>query len=143
MKVEYIEDGMEIFFQNYFFKNIDWNKKEEVIEKIKEILLKINEQYNLNMRGLYKIKVYPHKIGVFIQVISIDEELYSDSLLDLIIVILFNKELFLKINDYLYIENSNLNFINKNNSYYLDLKNIDAINIIKYIEFGKIVDSLT
>lgn len=135
MKIEVIDDGLKIFCQNYFFKDISWDEKDEVIDKIKEIFLKIRRNYHVHIKGLYRVKVYPSKYGVIIEAVQIEEETYTSADVDLRIIILFQKDIYLKIEDSSFIENKKVSYFYKDN-YYLD---IDEKDINKYIEFGSLV----
>lgn len=136
MKIERLEDGYKLFIQNVYFKDINWNDKEIVIERIKEIINKIKKRYNLKIKGLYRVKVYPSKVGVFLYILLLDEENYSGLDLDLRIVIIFNKCIYLKIDDSSFIIDNNLPYMYKD-SYYINIDDIDVID--KYIEYGSIV----
>ena len=47
MRIEIIDDGIKIFIQNGFIKNIDWDDKEQVVESIKNLFNKIRKRYSL------------------------------------------------------------------------------------------------
>ncbi len=134
MKIEKIEDGYKLFIQNIYFKDINWNDKECVIERIKEIITKIKKRYNLKIKGLYRVKVYPSKIGVILYVLLLDEENYSNIDLDLRIIVIFNKDVYLKIEDSSFIDRLPYTY---KDSYYINVE--DITNIDKYIEYGSIV----
>ena len=55
MRIEIIDDGIKIFIQNGFIKNIDWDDKEQVVESIKNLFNKIRKKYHLYIKGLYKV----------------------------------------------------------------------------------------
>ena len=105
MKIERIEEGYKLFIQNIYFKDINWNDKETVIDRIKEIIVKIKKRYNLKIKGLYRVKVYPSKVGVILYILLLDEDNYSNLDLDLRIVIIFNKNIYLKIDDLSFVDN--------------------------------------
>ena len=134
MKIEKIEDGYKLFIQNIYFKDINWNDKECVIERIKEIITKIKKRYNLKIKGLYRVKVYPSKVGVILYVLLLDEENYSNLDLDLRIIVIFNKDVYLKIEDSSFVNNLPYKY---RNSYYINVE--DITNIDKHIEYGSIV----
>lgn len=134
MKIEKIEEGYKLFVQNVYFKDINWNDKESVIERIKEIITKIKKRYNLKIKGLYRVKVYPSKVGVILYILLLDEDNYSNLDLDLRIVIIFNKNIYLKIKDSSFIYDLPYTY---KDSYYVNVE--DITNIDKYIEYGSIV----
>ena len=136
MKVEITDDGLRIFVQNVYFKNLDWDNKEEVALRIKDLFIKIKKRYSLFIKGLYKVKVYPHKIGVIIEAILIDEDNYNNVDVDLRIIVLYQKDIYLKIDDHDFLGDLDISYFYKD-SYYVDLNEID--DIYKYIEYGNIV----
>ena len=140
MKVEITDDGLRVFVQNAYFKNVDFNQKEDIVSKIKDLFISLKKRYHLHIKGLYKVKVYPHKVGVVIEAILLDEENYGSSDVDLRIIILFQKDLYLKIDDYSFIENTSFSYLYKD-GYYIDLNEID--DICKYIEYGMIVSDFS
>ena len=79
LKVEKVgSDILTVFMSNFYFKDIDMDKKIELIGIIKEYIDKIDQRYRLNLNGFYKIKVYPNKkIGVFLEIIKIDDNEFS------------------------------------------------------------------
>lgn len=135
MKVEEIEDGFKVFLQNFYFKDINWDDKEIVINRIKEIISKIKKRYSLNIKGLYRVKVYPSSVGVVIYILLLDEENYSNCDLDLRIILILNKDMYLKVEDSSFILDKNTPYLYKNN-YYINLKDIDNYN--KYLEYGEL-----
>ena len=49
-----------------------------LLNEIKDILIKIDTRYKLDLNGFYKIKVYPNqKIGVFLNIIKIDDNEFN------------------------------------------------------------------
>lgn len=136
VKVEKIDDGYKLFVHNVYFNNIDWDDKESVIDRIKEIIVLIKKRYNLKIKGLYRVKVYPSKVGVLLYVLLLDEDNYSNLDLELRIVIIFNKDIYLKVDDSSFLIDNSLPYIYKD-SYYINIDDIDIID--KYIEYGSIV----
>ena len=136
MKVEQIEDGFKVFLQNIYFKDINWDDKEIVIKRIKEVISKIKKRYNLKIKGLYRVKVYPTTVGVIIYILLLDEDNYGDCDLDLRIVLILNKDIYLKVKDSSFIIDKNTPYLYKNN-YYINLKDITNYN--KYLEYGELI----
>ena len=135
MKIEELEEGYKLFIQNVYFRDINWNDKESVIDRIKDIINKIKKRYNLKIKGLYRVKVYPNSVGVLIYILLLDEDNYGDCELDLRIILILNKDIYLKIVDSSFILDKNTPYLYKNN-YYINLKDIDDYN--KYIEYGEL-----
>ena len=137
MKVEIINDeNMEIFLNKYNFINIDINDKDSLLTEIKNILIKINNRYNLNLCGFYKIKVYPNKnIGVFLNIIKIDDNEFNNEA-DFRIVIYPNEKFFFETEYFDVLPESSL-IRYYQNKFYIDIN--DFNNIDKYMDMGKII----
>ncbi len=136
MKVEENNDGINIFLNNIYFKDVIWDSKSTIEESIRDIILKVKKYYKVQLKGFYKIKIYPHEVGVFIEVIKLDDDNYDGSDIEFRVMVIFNKEMYLKTSDISYISDvSNIIFYNDN--YYVDLDSID--NILSVIDMGQIV----
>ena len=62
MRIEIVNDeDIDIFINTYQFNGINLNDKETLLNEIKDILIKIDTRYRLNLNGFYKIKVYPNQ----------------------------------------------------------------------------------
>ena len=78
--------------------------------------------------------MYPSSVGVLLYIILLDEDNYSNLDLDLRIIIIFNKDIYLKIDDSSFIDNLPYTY---KDSYYINVEDIDVIE--KYIEYGSLV----
>ncbi len=135
MRVESMDEDIRIFIHNFYFNNIDWHDKLEIETNIRDILNKICNNYKIKLKGFYRIKIYPHNIGTFIEVIKIDDDNYDGCEVDFRIVVIFNKEMYLKLDDYYYfIEYEKLYY---DGYYYINLDDID--DYLNIIDFGDIV----
>lgn len=137
MKVERInEELFDIFINFCYFKNVDLSNKIDLINVIKELLVKIDSRYNLNINGFYKIKVYPKdKIGIFLNIIKIDDNEFSSGS-DFRIVIYSNEKFLLETDNY---EILDQNILKKyyNGKFYIDIDDIK--NIYNIIDMGNII----
>lgn len=137
MKVERInEELFDIFINFCYFKNVDLSNKIDLINVIKELLIKIDSRYNLNINGFYKIKVYPKdKIGIFLNIIKIDDNEFSSGS-DFRIVIYPNEKFLLETDNY---EILDQNILKKyyNGKFYIDIDDIK--NIYNIIDMGNII----
>ena len=81
MRIEIVNDeDIDIFINAYQFNGINLKDKETLLNEIKDILIKIDTRYKLDLNGFYKIKVYPNqKIGVFLNIIFPSFQAISDS----------------------------------------------------------------
>lgn len=137
MKIEMINsDLINVFISNFYFEDIDIDKKIELVSLIKNLISKIDSRYKLNLNGFYKIKVYPKKqVGIFLHIIKIDDNEFSEGA-DFRIVVYQNERFFLETENYEKIKN----YPNKkyyNQKFYVDID--DIININSLIEFCNII----
>ena len=58
MRIEIIDEGIKIFIQNGFIKNIDWDDKEQVVESIKNLFNKIRKQYLYRSHTIRRRKLH-------------------------------------------------------------------------------------
>lgn len=137
MKVEKINDELlSIFLNIYYFKKTDINNKLELINIIKELLNKVENRFNLNLNGFYKINVYPNKkLGVFLDLIKIDDNEFT-SWADFRIVIHQNEKFYLETDNY-----EDFKYIKRkkyfNHKFYINIE--DLKNITKEIDLGNIM----
>ncbi len=126
MKVEKInEDLINIYFNPFYFKDIDLNNKLELVETIKNLLKKVEYRYKLFLSGFYKIKVYPNdKLGVFLNIIKIDDNEFSNTT-DFRIVIYPNEKFFVETELYELFNDVEIRYYN--NKFYIDIKDIDDV----------------
>ncbi|MCI8346875.1 MAG: hypothetical protein HFJ12_02880 [Bacilli bacterium] len=137
MKVEIINsDIISVFINNFYFKDVDLTKKIEFVSIIKDLITKIDTRYKLNLNGFYKIKVYPHKkIGVFLDIIKIDDNEFSNGA-DFRIVVYQNEKFFLQTECYEQI-NSDIKKRYYNHNFYIDINDID--DIYQLTDIGTII----
>ncbi len=137
MKVEKINDELlSIFLNIYYFKKTDINNKLELINIIKELLNKVENRFNLNLNGFYKINVYPNKkLGVFLDLIKIDDNEFTSGA-DFRIVIHQNEKFYLETDNY-----EDFKYIKRkkyfNRKFYINIE--DLKNITKEIDLGNII----
>lgn len=137
MKVELInEDDLDIYVNPYNFNDIDCYHKDDILSYIKDFIIKINDRYKLNLSGFYKIKAYfNHKVGLFLNVIKIDDNEFNNEA-DFRIILFQNEEFLFETEDYEIIKA----YPNKRyykNKFYVNIENIDNIN--KLIDMGSII----
>ena len=132
MKIEVFDDNLvNIFINSYYFNNIDFDSKDDIVFMVKDLIIKYKSK--LNLRGLYKVKVFVNKkIGFFINIIKLDDNLYND-IVDLKVIVKNLDKIYFKTDNYYILpENSKIYFFN--NSFYCDIKNIE--NIYDVVDFG-------
>lgn len=95
----------KIFINKEITKVVDLNDRDSIIKCVKNILYKLKTRLGLN--GFYKIKVFPNdKIGLFLEVIKLDDSDYSNSL-DLRVVVYMDDKFYFETDDYFVIEKYN------------------------------------
>ena len=135
MKIYESDDCLNIFLNNIYFKEVDWDDKKNIEDRLNNLFIKMKKFYKINLKGFYKVKVYPNTIGTFIELIKLDDENYDYSEIDFRVVVIFNKEFYFKFENYDLFGNKNIIFYN--NSYYINIEEID--NYLKYADMGDIV----
>lgn len=132
MRIEMIDfDNYVIFLNNVYLNKIDFNNKEEITKYIKKFIFSIN--YKLNINGFYKVYVFCNKkIGMFIKLIKIEDNLYVNNL-DLRIIVNINCDFYYKTDNY-YTIPSNCVVRYYDNNYYCLID--DNFNVIDCCEYG-------
>ena len=124
-------DNYVIFLNNVYLNKIDFNNKEEITKYIKKFIFSIN--YKLNINGFYKVYVFCNKkIGMFIKLIKIEDNLYVNNL-DLRIIVNINCDFYYKTDNY-YTIPSNCVVRYYDNNYYCLID--DNFNVIDCCEYG-------
>ena len=140
MRVETISDEyIKIFINLFYIDSFDISKNELAL-RIKKILDKVNMRYKLYLDGFYKVNCYINKkLGIFIDLIKIDDNEFSKGV-DYRIVIYDNNKFYLECND---IDIKNYKIKKYNNSFYIDIDNMDNNDIdISSIIYGKNADKI-
>lgn len=137
MRIEIVNDeDIDIFINTYQFNGMNLNDKETLLNEIKDILIKIDSRYRLNLNGFYKIKVYPNpKIGVFLNIIKIDDNEFSQDA-DFRIIIYQNEPFLFETEEYEILP-KNIRKRYYKEKFYIDLDDIE--DIISIIDMGNIV----
>lgn len=99
MKVEVCgKDSFSIFINRAYVKDIDFTIKDDVINFVRDFIVRLKTR--LNLRGFYKIKVFPHdKVGFFLDVVKLDDMDMSNNL-DLRIIIMSECDIFFETDNY-------------------------------------------
>lgn len=137
MKIERInDDDLDIYVNPYNFKLVACYDKDSLVKFIKDILTKIDIRYKINWCGFYKIKAYFNsKVGMFLNVIKIDDNDFNNEA-DYRIILFRNDKFLFETDDYDIIKDKkNIKFYN--NLFYIDVDDID--DIIPFIDMGRII----
>lgn len=137
MSVELVnDDDLDIYVNPYNFNDIICYDKDTILSYIKEFILKINNRYKLNLSGFYKIKAYfSSKVGLFLNVIKIDDNEFNNEA-DFRIILFQNEKFLFETDDYDVIKDTPNKKYYKN-KFYVDID--DIYNVNNLIDMGKIV----
>jgi len=106
----------------------------EITEDVRDVVLKLKRK--LKLRGFYKIVVCLKELGMFLQIIKIEDSYYKDSL-DLRIVLKDDIDIYFKSMDYFAIDDSEK--IIYYDGYFYALVEDSFDKIIEKVEFGDFV----
>ena len=140
MRVETISDEyIKIFINLFYIDSFDISKNELGL-RIKKILDKVNLRYRLYLDGFYKVNCYINKkLGIFIDLIKIDDNEFSKGV-DYRIVIYDNNKFYMKCDD---IDVDNYTIKKYNNNFYIDIDSVNNNDIdISNIVYGKDADKI-
>ena len=134
MKLEINDEKIIIYLYRY---TLDLDNIENLNTQVKNIFIKLIKIYKMNIYGYFKVHIYSNKN--YGNILEIEKKYLDDfmhDIIDLKLVIHENTPFYLEMDDYIFpLKKDKL--IIKNKKYYLNLDDID--DIIKYIEYGKIV----
>ncbi len=137
MKVEVInDDDFDVFINCYNFKDIHIFVKDDILALIKDYIIIINKRYRLNLSGFYKVKSYYNKkIGLFLNIIKIDDNDFSDEA-DFRIILFENEKFLFEVEDYDLVKDIK-NKVYYNDMFYVDVNDISSLNNL--IDMGRII----
>ena len=137
MRFEIVDDDcIDVFINKYNFRDFEIVQKDILLTTIKDLILKMNIRYKLNLSGFYKIKVFPNdKLGVFLNIIKIDDNDFSNEAEFRIIV--YNDEKFFLETDEVEMFDRKILKRYYNGKFYMDIDEID--NIFSFIDMGNII----
>lgn len=123
MKIEkYTNKDLLIYINSDYFKENIWEDRDLLIKAIKTFIMKIKNNYLLNIKGFYKVIVYPNKdIGTFIRMEKLED--YEYPTIDLRIIVKFNELFYFSFINYDDIP-LNTSYIYYDDIYYVDSNEI-------------------
>ena len=135
MKIELVsKDSFNIFINRGYFKNVKFNDKDNIIDIVKDFILKIKNK--LKMSGFYKVKVYVNEeVGMFLDIIKIEDIEFSNNI-DLRIIVCLNEDIYFETDDY-YILPNDIKVRYFLGKYYVNVNEVD--NIYDILEFGRFI----
>lgn len=137
MKVD-IKNENFIIYVNKYLINYDMKNRKDIEENIKDLLIRIKKIYKIKLSGYYKIKIYQNDLyGLIFECIKEDDLDFFPDFCDLKINILYDSKILLESDDF-FIFNNNKKTYKKGNKFYINIKDLNELEIIKLSEFCKI-----
>ncbi len=137
MKVDIKNDNFIIYVNKYLI-NYDMKNRKDIEENIKDLLIRIRKIYKIKLSGYYKIKIYQNDLyGLIFECIKEDDLDFFPDFCDLKINILYDSKMLLESDDF-FIFNNNKKTYKKGNKFYINIKDLNELEIIKLSEFCKI-----
>ena len=137
MKVDIKNDNFIIYVNKYLI-NYDMKNKKDIEENIKDLLIRIRKIYKIKLSGYYKIKIYQNDLyGLIFDCVKEDDLDFFPDFCDLKVNILYDSKMLLESDDF-FIFNNNKKTYKKGNKFYINIKDLNELEIIKLSEFCKI-----
>lgn len=137
MKVDIKNDNFIIYVNKYLI-NYDMKNRKDIEENIKDLLIRIRKIYKIKLSGYYKIKIYQNDLyGLIFDCVKEDDLDFFPDLCDLKVNILYDSKMLLESDDF-FIFNNNKKTYKKGNKFYINIKDLNELEIIKLSEFCKI-----
>ena len=137
MKVNIKNDNFIIYVNKYLI-NYNMKNRKDIEENIKDLLIRIRKIYKIKLSGYYKIKIYQNDLyGLIFECIKEDDLDFFPDFCDLKINILYDSKILLESDDF-FIFNNNKKTYKKGNKFYINIKDLNELEIIKLSEFCKI-----
>lgn len=136
MKVDIKNDNFIIYVNKYLI-NYDMKNRKDIEENIKDLLIRIRKIYKIKLSGYYKIKIYQNDLyGLIFECIKEDDLDFFPDFCDLKINILYDSKILLESDDFFIFNNKKT--YKKGNKFYINIKDLNELEIIKLSEFCKI-----
>lgn len=137
MKVDIKNDNFIIYVNKYLI-NYNMKNRKDIEENIKDLLIRIRKIYKIKLSGYYKIKVYQNDLyGLIFECVKEDDLDFFPDFCDLKVNILYDSKILLESDDF-FIFNNNKKTYKKGNKFYINIKDLNELEIIKLSEFCKI-----
>ena len=140
MHVESVsENQYTIYINNQYFASLDCNNKEEITKNVKQLVIKLNQIYRLNLSGFYKMNLYLNKrIGMMIELYKLEDFGIEIKTIDLRITIYLNSEIWVMVKDWEIIKES-AQIYYYDGYYYSDIANFKDEKLLEITEWGNFI----
>jgi hypothetical protein len=134
MKIEKAGEGKYfIFFHILYLGNVDFHK-DKLVELVKKLLQRLKQR--LLLHGFYKVKVYLHsKIGLFLELVQLEDLDYDDSL-DFRVLVFLDEKIYFRTKDYYCLPNDASIYYDRG-YFYCDVNFLT--DILSVVEFGEFI----
>ena len=140
MHVESLSDNqLMIYINNQYFVSLDWNNKEEITKNVKNLILKLNRIYHLELSGFYKMTIYLNKkVGMMIELSKLEDFGIEIKTIDLRITIYLNSEIWIAVKDWDMVKTSPIIYYH-NGYYYSDIATFSKEKLMQITEWGNFI----
>ncbi len=137
MKIDLVKNKIIVYLKKDYIEDFEYNNVDKLEEYFKNIFMKLNIIYDIKLLGFYIINIYIDEYyGSVIEIIDEDIEYDYDEV---------NMKINLIHNDFLYqvdnyIDSDKYDIYIYKNKLYLKIKNeLNKIDMLKLLEFSKII----
>ncbi len=140
MRLELVSDNEFVVFINSLYFPIDEGlDKQNLSRTIKSLLSKLDKNYNLSLKGYYKVSIYHNKkIGSYLVLEKLEDFIIDVTTIDLRVIAYLNEEFLLEFDDYEKIPLGKSIFY-LNNMYYLSVNDVSDEEILSLCDWSRIV----
>ena len=118
---------------------IDLSNKVEIEQYIKDLVVEINQKYEIKITGSYVADIYENKcFGLIIEMYKKQKLDFFPDLIDMKLNVHYDSIIYLEFDDYFLISKY-LNVYTFNNKYYLNIKEVKKKEQILYTEFSNLI----
>lgn len=112
--------------------------KPQIIKIVKDVVLRANQIYRLNLKGFYKVRVYLNKkIGFVIEIINVDD-ISLNHALDLRVLVYFDQDFYIEVDNFDFLPNQK-KIVCVNNKYYINADSLSKNEMISLLELGNVI----
>ena len=147
MKVEKLDDGkLIVFLNNLYLKKNSFSLKNNLEKYFKNLFIKLNEFYDIEIKGFYDINIYQDNLfGIVLELEKEDLDFYGfyDDHIDMKIRIMKKEKFIFQLDQFSMLNKTILDYCKiykyKNKFYVVPKRTTDDINIGFILENSKII----
>ena len=147
MKVEKLDDDkLIVFLNNFYLKKNSFSLKNNLEKYFKELFIKLNQFYDIEIKGFYDISIYQDNLfGIILEIEKEDLNFYSyyDDHIDMKIRIMKKERFLFELDKFSLLNKEVFNYcktyVYKNNFFIIPKRTISDVNIGFILENSKII----